>query len=98
MYLKDSVKLGERLLVWLDRFKIALAERDSTKIEALLEETPTFSTREEMQEALYLLQSAKVMVSEFKDITALQMQKLQKSRDYMNALGASKRGNFTAFS
>lgn len=78
--------------MWLTNLKIAIAEKDSAKLEKLLEESPTFSSVEQMQEALYLLKSAALLVYGLRDETALAMQQLKKNIDYMNATGASSKG------
>lgn len=71
--------------MWLNALKIALIEKDIEKLEELSNAKLEFTTLEEMQEALYLIQEAEQLLTTLKNRTALSMQQLKKNIDFLKA-------------
>ena len=69
---------------WLDDFKRALIEKDFETIEKLVENIPHFEEVEEQKLVLSLIQEAKREVQKEKDQALKEMQKIQKSKKYIN--------------
>ena len=69
---------------WLDDFKRALIEKDFDAIERLIENIPQFREVEEQKLVLSLINEAKREVQKEKDQALKEMQKIQKSKKYIN--------------
>lgn len=69
--------------MWLRELEIALVERDTEAIDALLNESLSFDTLEEMQKAQYLLLEASKLLHELKDKSEATMKQLKKNIDFM---------------
>jgi hypothetical protein len=71
--------------MWLNRFKIALAQKDEDSLEKLLDDIPLFSTKDEANEALYLLKSAIELMHKLQDETSDSMKQVRKNMDFINS-------------
>ncbi|MEA2111854.1 MAG: hypothetical protein U9P71_07385 [Campylobacterota bacterium] len=76
--------------MWLQQFKIALAQQNSDSISKLLDEIPTFKSTSQMKEAQYLLAQALELISQFKDETAQTLSQIKQNRDYFASMNTSK--------
>ena len=74
--------------MWLTDIKIAIIEKDSDRLDKLLEEMPNFETNEDIQEAMYLLREAAGLIYELQDKTSLSMKKMKKHMDFVNSTQA----------
>jgi len=74
--------------MWLTNLKIAIIEKDTEKINKLLDETPKFSDKKDMQKASYLLKEAVALIYELKDETALTMSQLKKNINFLRSTEA----------
>ncbi len=75
--------------MWLDKLKIAIIEKNTDNLDKLLDETPKFNDKKEMQEAAYLLREALELLYTLKDETALTMSKLKKNIDFLRSTQTS---------
>ena len=71
--------------MWLTKLKIAIVEKNIQTLEKLLEDIPTLETKDEAQEALYLLREASELVYSLKDKTALSMRQIKKNIDFLKS-------------
>ncbi len=71
--------------MWLKNFKIAIVQKDLTKINQLLDEMPHFEDLEEMKEASYLTQEALQLVTSLKNSDAEEMKQLQKNIKFLKS-------------
>jgi len=72
----------DKLMKWLDDFKIALIEEHDDKIYSLISSMPSFDTIEECKEAMALIDQAQKVYTLKKEEIAKQMQQLKKSRKF----------------
>ena len=80
-------------LKWVDQLKIALIEKDETKIEKLVEQLPSFNSIEEMKEAAYMMQEAHDFLTSQKEKLATNLLKIKKQKEFLDT--ANKR--FSSF-
>ena len=71
--------------MWSNQLKIAIIEKNETKIEELVSTLPTFDTLEQMKEAAYMLQEAHTLLSKEKNILASKLLKIKKQKEFINA-------------
>ena len=76
---------GEKVQMWLNKFKIAIIEKNTEQINTLLEELPTFATEDEMKEAQYLMKEAAVLLLHLKSQTQDTMQRIQKNLSFLKS-------------
>lgn len=69
--------------MWLNKFKIAVIEKNTDAIETLLEELPTFNSAEEMNEAKYLLKEAANLLVTFREETGESMRQIKKNLSFL---------------
>jgi len=74
--------------MWLKEFKIALIEKDTKKLTALMESVPTLSEAREIDEALHLLKAATTLVEDLKNETQTSMVQMKKNIDFMKSTQA----------
>ena len=77
--------LGETQQMWLTSLKIAIIEKDTQKLADLMEDIPSLTKLEDIQQARYLLQQATELVSNLKDELAISMKKIEKNRLFLEA-------------
>jgi len=71
--------------MWLSELKIAVIEKDTDKINSLLDNLPDLKTKEESEEAIYLLKEASNIVHALKDETASTMRQMKKNIDFLKS-------------
>jgi hypothetical protein len=80
--------------MWLNDLKIAIIEKNTQKIETLIDEMPIFETLENMQEASYLLREASILLHTLKDETAKSMQQIKKNLNFLRSTESSAKNTF----
>lgn len=80
--------------MWLKELKIAVIEKNPNKFKALLEELPKLTDAKEREEALYLIEAAKEIVTSLKDDTQTSMIRLKKNIDFLNSARADAPAKF----
>jgi len=71
--------------MWLTNLKIAIVEKNSDKINHLLDEVPQFENKFDMEEAMYLLREAAELVYKLKDETEHSMKQMKKNIDFLKS-------------
>lgn len=74
--------------MWLQKFKIALVENDSTAIAALIDTMPRFETLDEMREAAALCEAARDFLQTAQADTLKAKQQLRKNIDFLRSAHA----------
>ncbi|MFK5937006.1 MAG: hypothetical protein QM497_01305 [Sulfurimonas sp.] len=74
--------------MWLTKIKIAIVEKNSEKINLLLEEVPKFESTQDIEEAMYLLKEATQLISTLKDDTKQSMIQLKKNINFLKSTQA----------
>ena len=83
--------------MWINDLQIAIIEKDTDKLDELLETLPEFKDKEEMQKAAYLLKEALALLYKLKDETSASMKQIKKSLDFLNSThGDKKKSKFDA--
>jgi len=82
---------GERVpkLKWINQLKIAIIEKNETKIEELMADFPMFSSQEEMEKAAYLMQEAYDLLVSEKEIVAANLLKIKKQKEFLHSTSPS---------
>jgi hypothetical protein len=69
---------------WISTLKLAIINKDFDQIEKLSKDIPRFETLDESQEALALIEQVNVLLKNEKEKILSQMQKLKKTKEYLN--------------
>ncbi len=85
MFLKDFWKLGERLLMWLNKLKIAIVDKNTDTLNELLDDIPTFENKKDIEEAMYLLKEANKLLQTLKKETLSSMEHIKKNIEFLGS-------------
>ena len=68
--------------MWLTNLKIAIVEKDTDKLNKLLDEMPQLKDTNEIQDAMYMLREAFELMYTLKDDTKKSMVQIKKNIDF----------------
>ena len=85
MFLKSFQQLGEKQLMWLNKLKIAIIEKNVKSLNKLLDDIPQLENPNEIEEAIYLLREASELLHSLKDDTQGAMIQMKKNIDFMKS-------------
>lgn len=85
MCLNVSWMHGERPIMWLNKLKIAVIEKDFSSIDKLLGDIPKLESQKEIQEAIYLLKEASDIADVLKDDTSKSMNQIKKNLNFLRS-------------
>jgi len=71
--------------MWLTKLQIAIIEKNTQSIDKLLDETPEFSDKKQMEQAMYLLREAAELMYELKNETNLTMTQIKKNINFLRS-------------
>ncbi|MCW8838386.1 MAG: hypothetical protein OQJ77_05790 [Thiovulaceae bacterium] len=71
--------------MWLNQLQVAIIEKDTKKLDELLDTLPEFQNKEEMQKASYLLREALELLYKLKDETSASMIQIKKNIKFLNS-------------
>lgn len=71
--------------MWLTNFKIAIVEKNIDKLSQLMDSLPNLKSKEEMEEALYLIKEASTLVHSLKDKTSLSMNQMKNNLKFLKS-------------
>lgn len=74
--------------MWLSKLKIAIVEKNTDNLGELMEDIPKLQSKQEIQEAIYLLREASQLMHTLKDETAYSMSQLQKNLKFLRSTEA----------
>ena len=74
--------------MWLNNLQIAIIEKDTDKLDKLLEKLPEFEDEAQMQKASYLLREALELLYTLKDETSESMKQIKKNLEFINSTHA----------
>ena len=78
---------------WLSELKVAIVSKDPQKISTLIDAMPTFEKIEEMQEALYLIKEAYLLMNELKEEVLAQREQIKKNIDFLESTAAQEKNS-----
>lgn len=76
---------GETVIMWLNKLKIAIIEKNTDSLNNLLNDIPQFSEPQDIEQAIYLLREASELLHTLKDETAVSMQQVKKSISFLRS-------------
>ncbi len=76
---------GEKQHMWLTKLKIAIIEKNTDALSALINDIPKLTNKKDIQEALYLSREALELLYTLKDETALNMSKIKKNLSFLRS-------------
>jgi hypothetical protein len=71
--------------MWINDLQIAIVEKDTDKLDELLETLPEFKNKEEIEKAAYLLKEALSLLYTLRDETSESMKQIKKNLDFLNS-------------
>ncbi len=71
--------------MWLNKFKIAIVEKNADEIDKLLDEVPKFSNKRDTQEAMFLMSEGTKVLYQLKDEAGEIISQLKKNIDFLNS-------------
>ena len=84
--------------MWIEQLKIAIIQKDAELLSKLLDDIPSFKTKEEMEQAAYLLQEAVNIVVSLRDDVASSMLQIKKNLDFLKSTQQSNEIQFDIIS
>lgn len=85
MCLNVSWMRGERQIMWLNKLKIAVIEKNFSSIGKLLDDIPKFESQREVEEAIYLLKEASDIADVLKNDTLKSMKQIKKNLSFLRS-------------
>jgi hypothetical protein len=80
--------------MWLKKLKIAIIEKNTDALDALLDDIPQLKEDAEIQEAIYLLKEATNLVGTLKDETSSSMKQIKQNLKFLNSTKAPQQHKF----
>ncbi len=71
--------------MWLKQLKIAIIEKNTDKLDELLEDIPKLEKKEDIQQAIFLLREATELVHTLKDATSTSMIQMKKNINFLKS-------------
>lgn len=71
--------------MWLSKLKIAIIEKNTDAMNALLDDLPELHEAREIEEAIYLLKEGTKLLTTLKDETQVAMGKIQKNLSFLRS-------------
>lgn len=71
--------------MWLAKLKIAIIEKNTDAMSALLDDLPELHEAKEIEEAIYLFKEATTLLTTLKDETQVTMEKIQKNLSFLRS-------------
>jgi len=71
--------------MWLTSLKIAIVEKNTDKINKLLDELPQLEDKADIEQAIYLLREASELVHTKKDETSASMKQMKKNINFLKS-------------
>lgn len=85
MFSKVFWRLGEKLIMWLNKLKIAIVEKNTDALDALLNDIPQLSKAEDIEQAIYLLKEASKLLYTLQDEAKISMGKIKKNIAFLRS-------------
>ncbi|MFT5660493.1 MAG: ABC-type uncharacterized transport system substrate-binding protein [Sulfurimonas sp.] len=95
MFLESLMRHGKKQQMWLNKFKIAIIQKDADSLNILLDKVPSFKNKEDIEQAMYLMKEGLEVLYILQDETVSSMRKIKKN---INFLGTSLVDSSSSFS
>jgi hypothetical protein len=80
--------------MWLNELKIAIIEKNTDKIDNLVNNLPTLSKREDIDSAVCLLNEATRLIKSLQAESRASMLQMKKNLDFLNSATANQTAKF----
>ena len=80
--------------MWLKELKIAIIEKDTDRLNALMDSLPELSDADDINTALFLLKEATAIVTELRDETQSVMIQMKKNIDFLQSTSSPRTSKF----
>lgn len=80
--------------MWLTNLKIAIIEKNTDRLNELMDDIPQLEEKKDIEEALYLIKQASELVYSLQDKTAISMKQMKKNIDFLKSTEPQKQGKF----
>ena len=77
--------LGKKLQMWVNKFKIAIVQKDTEAIETLLANVPSFENIDEAKEASYLMKEALILLLTLQDEITASKKQIKKNINFLQS-------------
>jgi len=71
--------------MWLTNLKIAIIEKNTDRLNELMDEIPQLEEKKDIEEALYLIKEASELVHRLQDKTVASMKQMKKNIDFLKS-------------
>ncbi|MCD6173027.1 MAG: hypothetical protein J7J96_04445 [Sulfurimonas sp.] len=80
--------------MWLTNLKIAIVEKNTDKLNELMDEIPQLEKKEDIEQAIYLIKEATKLVQSFQDETFTSMKQMKKNITFLRATEPQRPSKF----
>ncbi len=85
---------GKKQRMWINKFKAALIQKDADSINALLDEVPSFSSKEDIEQAMYLMREAATLLYTLQDEITLSKKQIKQNINFLGSTLADSVSRF----
>ncbi len=71
--------------MWLSNLKIAIVEKNTDKLNELMDEIPQLENKEDINQAIYLIKEATELVQSLQNETSASMKQMKKNMDFLKS-------------
>ena len=71
--------------MWLTNLKIAIVEKNTDRLNELMDEIPQLEKKEEIDQAIYLIKEATELVQSFQNETSSSMKQMKKNINFLKS-------------
>ena len=94
MFLESLTLRGKKLQMWINKFKAALIQKDTDAINTLLDEVPSFSSKEDIKQAMFLMQEATQLLYTLQNKIILSKKQIKQNINFLGSILANSKSNF----
>ena len=87
--------LGKKQQMWINKFKIAIVQKDTDTMEKLLENVPSFENIDEAKEASYLMQGALELLFGLQDEIIASKKQIKNNIRFLQSSLSDSTGSFS---
>ncbi|RLA82670.1 MAG: hypothetical protein DRG78_06555 [Epsilonproteobacteria bacterium] len=71
--------------MWLTSLKVAIVERNTDRLNELMDDIPQLEKEEDIEQAIYLLKEATELVQKLQNETSVSMKQMKKNIDFLKS-------------
>ncbi len=71
--------------MWLNQLKIAIVEKNTDRLNELMDDIPQLEKKEDINQAIYLIKEATELVQSLQDETSASMRQMKKNIDFLKS-------------